>query len=271
VEDAKGPQNPDKGYLDTCQRHYQAFWRMGIPVDVIDMEQAFSGYKLVVAPMLYMVRPGVGERMEAFVQAGGTLVATYWSGIVDETDLCFLGGFPGPLRSVLGIWDEEIDALTDADRNSVSPLVDNALGLTAVYEAYQLCGLIHTETASVLATYDSDFYAGRPAITVNQFGEGEAYYIAFRTTTDALTDFYGKLAQRAHLKPVIETDLPPGVNVQVRTDGERDYVFIMNFNSDSQSVTLDDSQYTDKLNGQPITGQVSLEPYGVRILERSLS
>jgi beta-galactosidase len=104
---------------------------------------------------------------------------------------------------------------------------------------------------------------------VNQFGEGEAYYIAFRTTTDALTDFYGKLAQRAHLKPVIETDLPPGVNVQMRTDGERDYVFIMNFNPDSQRVALDDSQYTDKLNGQPITGQVSLEPYGVRILERN--
>ena len=78
------------------QDHYRALWELGVPIDVIDMEQDFSRYKLLVAPMLYMVRPGVGERIQQFVEAGGTFVATYWSGIVDEFDLCFLGGFPGP-------------------------------------------------------------------------------------------------------------------------------------------------------------------------------
>ena len=61
--------------------------------------------------MLYLVRPGVGERIEQFVADGGTFVTTYWSGIVDENDLCFQGGFPGPLRKTLGIWSEEIDGL----------------------------------------------------------------------------------------------------------------------------------------------------------------
>ena len=51
---------------------------------------------------------------------GGTLVTTYWSGIVDENDLCFLGGWPGGgLREVLGIWDEETDTLTPGERNQV--------------------------------------------------------------------------------------------------------------------------------------------------------
>ena len=101
------------------QDHYRALWELGVPIDVIDMEQDFSRYKLLVAPMLYMVRPGVGERIQQFVEAGGTFVATYWSGIVDEFDLCFLGGFPGPLRKTLGVWSEEIDALHDHDVNGI--------------------------------------------------------------------------------------------------------------------------------------------------------
>src|SRR5690606_22993828 len=180
IDDLQGLRH-ERGYLEECQRHYRAFWEMGIPVDIIDMEQDLSRYKLLIAPMLYMVRPGVAERIEAFVEAGGTFVATYWTGIVDENDLCFLGGFPGPLRRVLGSWDEEIDSLTDEDSNAVVPVAGNDLGLRREYLAHTFCGLIHAETAQVLATYQHDFYAGMPAITVNQFGSGQAYYIAFRT------------------------------------------------------------------------------------------
>ena len=77
LNDAQGPRRGDKGYGDDCKRHYRAFWKRGIPVDVLDMEQSFDSYKLLVAPMLYMVRPSVAERIEAFVKAGGTFVATY--------------------------------------------------------------------------------------------------------------------------------------------------------------------------------------------------
>src|SRR5690606_12853126 len=106
LEDAQGPRQ-EKKYEETCRRHYYPFWSQGIPVDVINADCDFSRYRLLIAPMLYMVRPGVAERISRFVADGGTFVATYWSGIVDEHDRCFLGGFPGPLRKVLGIWAEE--------------------------------------------------------------------------------------------------------------------------------------------------------------------
>ena len=96
IDGAYGPRREKKDYLPTCQAHYLPFWEKGIPVDVIDMDQDFSRYKLLIAPMLHMVRSGVGEKVEEFVKNGGTFVATYWSGIVNENDLCFLGGFPGP-------------------------------------------------------------------------------------------------------------------------------------------------------------------------------
>ncbi|CAN7594105.1 beta-galactosidase trimerization domain-containing protein [Paenibacillus sp. LjRoot56] len=53
------------------------------------MDHSLDRYKLVITPMLYMLKQGTAERLEAFVRSGGTLVITYWSGIVDENDLCF--------------------------------------------------------------------------------------------------------------------------------------------------------------------------------------
>ncbi|WP_394328181.1 beta-galactosidase [Caldicoprobacter faecalis] len=268
IDDAQGPRREKKDYLLTCQSHYRPFWENGVPVDVIDMDCDFSGYKLLVAPMLYMVRPGVAERIEKFVEEGGTFVTTYWSGIVDENDLCFLGGFPGPLRKVTGIWSEEIDALYDHDVNHVVLKDDNPLGLKGEYEARELCDLIHAETAEVLATYKSDFYAGRPALTVNSFGKGKAYYIAFRNNGDFLTDFYGALIRELNLKRAVDTELPQGVTAQMRTDGERVFVFILNFVPEERQVDLKDMRFKDMITGEDITGRISLPPYGVKILER---
>jgi beta-galactosidase len=264
IADAQGPRR-DKGYLPTCQQHYREFWRHGIPVDVIDMDQPLARYKLVVAPMLYMVRPGVAERIESFVQAGGTFVATYWSGIADENDLCFLGGFPGPLRPVLGLWDEEMDALHDGERNRVAPVRGNPLGLRGRYQARELCALIHAETAQVLATYAGDFYAGRPALTLNRFGQGRAYYVASRNDERFLSDFTAALAAELHLHRALDADLPPGVSAAVRTDGENRFVFLMNFNPAPATLTVGGA-FTDLLTGATLRGAARLAPYGVRVL-----
>jgi beta-galactosidase len=268
MNDAQGPRRGDKGYLDDCKAHYRAFWRRGIPVDVVDMEQDLSRYKLVVAPMLYMVRPGVAGRIAAFVKAGGTLVATYWSGIVDENDLCFLGGFPGPLRGVLGIWAEEIDALYEGNTNGVLPVERNFLGLSGEYEARELCDLIHAETAGVLATYAGDFYAGRPALTLNQYGQGKAYYIASRNEECFLDDLYRALSAELDLLRALDVDLPAGVSAQLRTDGEGEYVFLMNFGDDPVSLDLGDTAYADLITGASISGQAELDVYGVMVLVR---
>ncbi|MBZ0303392.1 MAG: beta-galactosidase [Anaerolineae bacterium] len=268
LADAKGLRQGDKGYLSDCQQHYLPFWQLGVPVDVIDMEQDLSRYKLVIAPMLYMLRPGVAERVTEYVRAGGTFVATYWSGIVDENDLCFLGGFPGPLRPVLGVWEEEIDALLDTDRNQVAPSSGNPLGLSGDYEARELCALAHAETASVLATYQTDFYAGMPALTLNAFGQGQAYYIAFRGGDTFLGDFYGQLVADLGLRKVLNSDLPQGVTAQLRTDGDRDYLFVMNFTPEVQQVMLDGAGYVDKVTGADAGRSIQLDAYGLAVLER---
>lgn len=280
IKDSQGPRNigtdpnaPDwhsgMKHDETVKWHYQAFWEQGVAVDMIDMDCDFSKYKLLIAPMLYMVRPGVGERIERFVEAGGTFVATYWSGIVDENDLCFLGGFPGPLRKTLGIWSEEIDGLYDGEINRVIPVDENKLGLNTTYTAIDLCDLIHTEGAEVLASYGDDFYAGRPALTVNTLGQGQAYYIASRNNQPFYDNFYGSLIQRLRLMRSIETVLPVGVTAQLRTDGEHDFVFVMNFTSEEQQVELDGSIYVDQLTGEDVHSLLQLAAYEVAVLRRT--
>ena len=259
INNAQGPRR-DKGHETACISHYRPFWEKGIPVDVIDMDCDFARYRLLIAPMLYMVRPGVAERIEQFVKAGGTFVATYWSGIVGESDLCFLGGFPGPLRKVLGIWSEEIDSLWPDDHNTIMP---------GNYVAKEFCDLIHAETARVLATYQSDFYAGRPALTENVVGAGKAYYIASRNDDRFHTDFYAGLTRDLKLRRVLDTDLPTGVNAQLRTDGKREFVFLLNFTSTRQELKLGPGKFRDLATGQSMTGTVAMAGYGALVLERS--
>jgi beta-galactosidase len=169
---------------------------------------------------------------------------------------------------VLGIWAEEIDALYEGEENGVMPAAGNELGLSGRYVARELCDLIHAESAQVLATYESDFYAGRPAVTANKFGDGRAYYIASRNDERFLDDLYGSLAAQLGLLRSLNADLPHGVSAQLRTDGQRRYVFLMNFCAAPTCVELAEGVYTDLLTGKEVTGRAELGSYGVMVLAR---
>ena len=267
MDDAAGPRNMGLEYEKTVNEHYRPFWEKGIAVDVIDADQPLSQYALVIAPMLYMVRQGFAERAEAFVAEGGHLVTTYWSGIVDETDLCFTGGFPGPLRKLLGIWAEEIDCLGEGERNLVQGLAGNASGLQGPYQVRHLCELIHTETAQALATYRDDFYAGRPAVTVNRFGNGKAWHVASRNDLQFQRDFFAGIINELALPQAVDADFPPGVVATARTDGESTWVFVQNFTAQQQLVTLPEG-YTDSMTDAATVGETVLLPWDCRVLKR---
>ena len=266
-----GDEDEDfRKYEQTCKLHYRAFYKRGIPADIIGQDDDFSKYKLIVAPMLYMLRPGVAERLKRFVDSGGTLVTTYLTGYVDDTDLCFLGGFPGDgLRELTGIWAEEIDSLYPSDENRVVFSDQNSLNVKGSFKAHTYCELIHAESAQVLAAYGEDFYAGRPALTVNEYGGGKAYHIAVRTDFDMLDKFYGAVISQTGIKKALETDLPEGVSVQIRGDGESDYLFVMNFSPNDAGVPLGTDEYTDLLTGGTGSGAYVMQPYGVAVLKRA--
>lgn len=260
---AQLPRSLNKNYKDTCQRHYRPFWELGIPVDIISADADLSAYRVVIAPMLYMLREGAAERIEAFVANGGTFVTTYLTGLVNESDLCFLNGYPPALRRTLGFYAEEMDTLADQQTGEIQASVNNPLNLQGGYQFHHYADLIHVENAQVLATYNSDFYAGYPALTANSYGSGQAYYIAARTEDRFLTDFYGNLAGCLGLKS--DLVLPDGVTVQTRENDTHRYLFFMNFTERAHELEIG-TGLVDALTGTPVESCITLNPYDITIL-----
>jgi beta-galactosidase len=260
----------EKEYLETCFDHYRPFWKLGVPVDVIESLQPFDGYKLVVAPMMFMVKPGVVDRLTAFVKAGGTLVLTYLSGIVGESNLALRGGWPGGgLRALAGVWAEELDALYPNPPQRIVPVPGNALGLTGEHPVREYCDRLHAETAQVLATYKNDFYAGQPCLTVNRHGEGRVYYLATRPAADAFHDAFARgLVKQLKLARCLDVSLPEGVTVQKREGGGKTFLFLHNLKPTAQVVDLGAQRLADVLGGGTVGGRLTLPPYGSRVLQR---
>lgn len=265
MTDAQGPRRERREYFETAVSHYQAFWNRGIPADIIDSGCDIRRYRLVIAPMLYMVKPGVADRVRDFVKAGGCFVTTYWSGIVDESDLCFTTGRPGPLRDVMGIWSEEIDALYDHQSNRIE-MAGALPGMKAAYKAEVFCDLVHLEGAKALTCYGEDFYAGRPALTRNHFGKGQAWYIAFRGYDGFLDDFYGALAGDLELRRALDAALPRGVTAQMRQDSDNRFIFLQNYGNEPAQVDLGSARYADAVHGGWHSGVVTLPAYGYLVL-----
>jgi beta-galactosidase len=267
IEGMQGLGHEFKNYPETVIAHYVPLWKRGIPVDVIAEEADFSGYKLIIAPMLYMLKPGVAIRLIEFVSQGGTLVGTYWTGIVDENDLAFLGGWPGEgLRKIFGIWDEEIDTLTSDERNSIIMADGNELGISGAFEARHYITSVHAENAKILATYSSDFYAGQPALTVNDFGSGQAYYVASRNSDDFLDAFLSSIAEKMDISQALPISIPEGVTAQLRINGEVRFIFVMNFNPFPMTINLANHKFSNLLTGETVTNSLELETFGFKIL-----
>lgn len=265
VEMSSGPSIALK-YVNEAHKFYDALYRAGIAADVVSVEADLSSYDLVIAPVMYMVKEGVAEKLEEYTAAGGTVISTYFSGIVNETDLVTLGGYPGKLRKLLGIWAEEIDALLPSQRNRIV-LTDSALGSKSEYECGMLCDLIHSEGAEVKAVYGDDFYRGMPTLTVNKFGKGEAWYLATSPEEAFLQDWLPRLCASLGIKPLIPAS-PEGVETTIRTKDGQDFLFVLNHNADAVAVDLGGKSGINLLTGQPVSsGQTELAGYDVQIIK----
>lgn len=243
VEAASLIGNRCKDYEPTCVAHYRALWRQSYPLDVIGCDDDLSRYRLIAAPMLYALDDTRAARLREWVAAGGTLVLTYFSGVTDMTARAYLGGAPGPLRDVAGLWVEETDALPVGKMPRLTAVPGNVLGLSDVGVCRDYAGIIRPTGAEIVATYGDEFYAGTPALLRHVFGKGECWFMAARMEDTVLATFYQALASRLDLQPVL-ANLPEGVTATRRGSGSDATLFIMN--------------WTD----QPCYG---LAPYGMRI------
>lgn len=249
-----GPKQ-DMEYWPTILSHYQAFWRQGIDVDFLTPGDDLHSYSLVAAPMLYMTSIQDAEKIKDYVAQGGTFVGTYWTDVVDETDLCHLG--ERPLDALFGVFPEEIDCLPQFRHNQL-------LWEDKKYETQDLHEIVQLQGAEVLAVYCADYYAEKPALTRNHFGKGQAYRINARTGSDFLQDFYRSLLKSLAISNPVCDDLPDGVTVAAR-HGPRSLYFLQNFASEPRTLLLK-APFSCGLTGNIQEGEIVLPAYGYKIL-----
>jgi len=267
ISDLQG-LNDRKNYEKTVREFYGCFFNHAANVDFIPIDGDFSKYKLIIAPMIYSVSEHIIDKLEQYVASGGTLVSTYLCGYVNENDLCYLGGFPGgKLRKVFGLWSEEIDSLHASERVENS-YVDNCLNVEGDFESFDFCEVIHPEGAKTIAEYRSEYYAGMPCITVNEYGKGKAYYIATRQSPCDLEKLVVKIADSVGVRRIVPDSLPCGAKVISRTDYENEYVFITNYNTQPCTVDIGNDECLDLIDGKKCKNTVSLDKYGVKVLKR---
>jgi beta-galactosidase len=242
----------DLDYVAEVFRFYDAASRQNFGVDVIGMDGDFSRYKLIIAPVFYMVKPGVASRLKDFVRGGGAFVTTFFSGYVDERDLITTGGYPGELRELCGLWVEEIDALLPGHENAFVIRADSPAcsALAGTYPATLLCDIMHAESAEVIATYQSDFYAGTPAICRNEYGSGEVWYIGARADGSLLRPLLGEIAAKRGIEALAVAD--EGIEITKRVADGKTFLVALNHNTADAAITVP-HECTELLSGRHFT------------------
>jgi beta-galactosidase len=189
---------------------YTAFLDAGVRVDVVPMTAALRGYDVLVAPVLHLVPAASAARLRDFVEDGGHLVTTYFSGIVDEHDHVWPGGYPGALRDLLGIRVQEFAPLLDGERVAL----DNGTMGTLWSEPVDLVD----PAVEVLASYREGELAGRAAVTRRPVGAGSASYVSTRLGAAGIAPVLAELLARAGVRSELPEQLRGRVELAVRGD-----------------------------------------------------
>lgn len=247
IDNMRGLSDKTKNYAKTCIQIYQEFLKLGIDMNVVASDDNLDDYNVVIAPMLYMLRPGASDNLKAFVKRGGQLLATYLTGYVDDNTLCYLGGFPGDgLSELFGVISEEIDTYYDSDENSAT-FTD---GHKAIIHDY--AEILRVSDTDILAKYDKDFYAGTPAITCKNFGKGKAYYVGARIDMDSMSGLFKTMLKETNTTYLT---LPAGIEYHKREDESGKAIeFYLNVTENEITFNMTDNT------------QVTLKPYGVKIV-----
>lgn len=248
-------------YCSEITAYYKALNEQNISVNFVSVEEDLSSYKLVIAPLLYMCKDGFDEKVREYVKNGGRFLTTFFSGYVEDHDLVILGGYPGRLKDILGIWVEESDALPEEEANSFT-----YKGKT--YPASVLCDLLHLQGAEGIAFYESDFYEGMPVLTCNSFGKGKAYYVAAHSSDEFYKDFLKEICEELDIRPV--ADVPAGVEAAIRENENGSFLFLLNHSAESVQIIVDEAG-KDIISGSSYLAgdSLTLDKAGVAIIKRN--
>lgn len=224
----------------------------GYSVDFARPTGDLDGYRVLLAPVLYLLDEQAAALLREFVTSGGTLVVTYFSGISDSQDHVIAGGYPGALRELLGVSVEEFFPLLAGEQISLS-----AYGPGKLWSEFGAAG-----DAEVVAEYVGGPVAGAPAITRHTVGDGAAWYVGTALEGDGRSALLQRILDESGARPVVQ-DLPSGVEAIRRVGEDRSYLFLINHTERAVRVP---ASGVDLLSGVRAHGTAEVAPGAVVVL-----
>ena len=242
----------DASNIAETRRWHDAFYRAGIPTDFARSTDDLSGYRLVIAPMQYLLTDAGVANLDGYVRSGGHLVVSYFSGIVDENDHIRLGSYPGAFSELLGVQMEEFFPLRAGESVRLSDF-----GAGSCWNE-----LGRATTAEVLATVAEGPAAGSPAVTRNRAGSGRSYYVATTLAPEGLGELLTSVCADAGVQPLVP-DLPEDVEVARRSKDGTDWTFCINHGSHEVRLPLEG---VDLITGADLNGRLGLAAGAVAVV-----
>ena len=258
------PNQPNKFFSlrEHIQLIYNALHDRNIPVDFARPAEDLSQYKIVIAPSLHLLSAGEADRLKLYVQNGGTLVSTFNTGLVNQYGIAPDTGYPNDLTELFGLEVLEFDPLPPGEENHLT--FKGAFPTSHVHPAKIWCDLIEPKGCQILATYVKDFYAGRPAITINSFGLGKAVYIGTMSHQHFYHDLVLWLRQMSGLHPLLK--VPESVEVSMREKEGTRVFFLLNHQNSPVRIQFYKPMH-DFLTDNTFSGNYDLPPHGVLVLD----
>ena len=258
------PMQPNKHFnlREHIQLFYNSFHDRNMAVDFARPSEDLSKYKLVIAPSLHLLSGGEADRLKLYVQNGGTLVSTFNTGLVDEHNMAPDTGCPHDLTDLFGLEVLEFDELPPGEENHL--VFKGTFPTSHLHPAKLWCDLIEPRGCQVLASYAKDFYAGKPAMTMNGFGLGKAIYIGTQSHSHFYDDLSNWLRQMCNLHPFLK--VPEKIEVSMRQKEDGNVFFLLNHQASPVRIQFYKPMH-DYLTGSTFSGNFDLQPHGVLVLD----
>jgi beta-galactosidase len=258
------PNQPNKFF--SLREHilliYEALHSRNILVDFARPAEDLSKYKIVFAPSLHLLSANDCDRLKLFVQNGGTLISTFNTALVDESNIASTTGFPHDLTDLFGLEVQEFDVLPPNEENHLT--FKGSFPTGHLHPAKIWCDLIEPKGCQIMATYSKDFYAGKPAMTMNTYGLGKAVYIGTQSHSHFYLDLVTWLRQTSGLQPLLK--VPEHIEVSCREKPGVRIFFLLNHQNSQIRIQFYKPMH-DFLTGQNIVGNYDLPPHGVLVID----
>jgi len=253
------PSQPKLKYIREIMTWYGVAAAGGALMDIVDGSKDLSKYKIVFAPLLYVVSEKQAQRIEEYVQGGGVFVGNYRLGVKDEHGQIVKTPLPGLLRKVMGaVVEEYVPIYSGKQGVRFGTMFKGPEGECDVW-----ADVLRAEGAQVVATYTTGEHIGKAAVTMNAFGRGKAIYVGAHLDAPSLGRVLITLERMAGMVP--EIPAPPGVEVTMRKSGAMRWIYVLNHTGRAQSLELEKS-YKNARSGEAVQGKIVVEAYGATVL-----